>query len=1479
MTAHGQDEVPPPWRLPVPGGGVWSYALLVSVCALCYGNSLRGEFVHDDVWAIVNNPDVRPGSSLRNIFFNDFWGKRMADNTSHKSYRPLCILAFKLNVLLGGMTPLYFHVVNVLLHCAVTALLMLACERTVFQDRRLAFLTALLFAVHPVHTEAVSGIVGRADVLACLLFLLTFLSYTRSVDHSGSGDRFPPTVSAGWLALSLLLGTCAMLVKETGVTVFGVCVVYDVLVICQKPLVSRAPSPTREAERVRRCSGLAATVHPGCERRPFSPPASCSGPAWQRGQAGETSGSRESWRPSQQATGTRQGTSWTGRLASAGQTDAHTPVATKYVQRNGCYKTMTRTGQPCYRHTVPPGPGLDSPATDTLSLQDQDWTALLQTHCPSRTRTGQPCYRHTVPPGPGLDSPATDTLYVCVCESIGHCRYVCVCESIGHCRYVCVCVSIGHCRCVCVSIGHCRCVCVCEYWTLQVCVSIGHCRRNKVHFNSPVTIYAKCGSLCTLSFECIYCCFKLRVSEISQLFLLLKTLLELLLAVVVVVWEVTVIMSFRLWIMGGSMPLFSEQDNPASFSPHLLTRLLTYSYLLAFNAWLLLAPIVLCYDWQVGSIPLLESVWDVRNAATCLFGVAMVCLCLHCLASLQLEPVSCQPVLWEEGGCPRWAGARGTGVVLLRPHEGQKLENREVLVGILFLVFPFIPASNLFFRVGFVVAERVLYMPRTSQSEWFCRNMNRFGLSRRSAAGHCSAGVIAAVDDLLRQDGEAQRRVGCPRSTGGNTGTLTSGELPAAEGRLVVPDCSPASRLAQCCVPDAGGVKQLVIEMTEKQPKLGKWGSRSGRDLPALDDVSVSLRRVRSTVSTVAWEPAPPSFLKKRRLHSCGPSEAGSAHRRAQRRAQKRRAALRGDAREPGLLGFWRTPFTPFCCPISSSMGYCILVVHGLSRLCSVVGRWGAPALTLSLLLLLLLFSWKTVQQNETWLSREALFRSGIQTLPHNAKVHYNYANFLKDQGRNQEAIHHYETALKTGNKAESQALGFSHKALMLLAICFSDRDSSLFVYFSKRLYPRHASAMNNLGTLTRGAEEAERHYRRALEINPQHNRALFNLGNLLNLHFLAACCMVSMPVCTGALQGWSPSHNDSSLCEHGWSLVHSGNEPCLADQWIVTSFWSLEVDSRARGKEAEAEQLLRDSVQLGPHFADAYSSLASLLAEQRRFGEANEVYLQGIENCPDSSDLHNNYGVFLVDTGDGEGAAAHYQQAIQLKPSHYVAMVNLGRLLRSSGQNREAEAWYRRALQVTRRVEILTPLGALYYNTGRYEEALQVYREATELQPNNGEIWLALAQVLAMAGRAKEAEEMTFGILSKNTACVECYRLLSAIYSKRGSHNEALDALDKAIQLNMGDLAMKAELHFSKGNQLREMNLLEQAFQSYRLAVELNPDQSQAWMNMGGIQHIKGDYVLARVYYEKALQLSPGSRLLKENLAKLDRLEKRLHA
>lgn len=71
------------------------YTLVASVGALTYANSLHGDFVHDDIPAIVGNGDVNGGNSVLGVFGNDFWGTPMSDATSHKSYRPLTTLSFR----------------------------------------------------------------------------------------------------------------------------------------------------------------------------------------------------------------------------------------------------------------------------------------------------------------------------------------------------------------------------------------------------------------------------------------------------------------------------------------------------------------------------------------------------------------------------------------------------------------------------------------------------------------------------------------------------------------------------------------------------------------------------------------------------------------------------------------------------------------------------------------------------------------------------------------------------------------------------------------------------------------------------------------------------------------------------------------------------------------------------------------------------------------------------------------------------------------------------------------------------------------------------------------------------------------------------------------------------------------------------------------------------------------------------------------
>ncbi|XP_023287557.1 transmembrane and TPR repeat-containing protein 1 [Orussus abietinus] len=83
----------------------------------------------------------------------------------------------ELNYLTAGLTPMWYHATNIALHAAACILVTRVSLAVASLRPGFAALTGLLFAAHPVHTEAVTGIVGRADVLACIFFLLSFLAY------------------------------------------------------------------------------------------------------------------------------------------------------------------------------------------------------------------------------------------------------------------------------------------------------------------------------------------------------------------------------------------------------------------------------------------------------------------------------------------------------------------------------------------------------------------------------------------------------------------------------------------------------------------------------------------------------------------------------------------------------------------------------------------------------------------------------------------------------------------------------------------------------------------------------------------------------------------------------------------------------------------------------------------------------------------------------------------------------------------------------------------------------------------------------------------------------------------------------------------------------------------------------------------------------------------------------------------------------
>lgn len=164
-----------------------SLFLVLLAALLPYLNSLDNGFVLDDRELIVSNPYVQGSAALGALFTADFWEAQNQGRSNH--YRPVAMVSFALNHRLGGLEPLTCHLTNLLLHILVCVLLLLVLRRLLPRGM-LALTAALLFAVHPVHTEAVAAVGGRAHLLAALFFLAAWLV------HLAAFPRLPPAPRA-----------------------------------------------------------------------------------------------------------------------------------------------------------------------------------------------------------------------------------------------------------------------------------------------------------------------------------------------------------------------------------------------------------------------------------------------------------------------------------------------------------------------------------------------------------------------------------------------------------------------------------------------------------------------------------------------------------------------------------------------------------------------------------------------------------------------------------------------------------------------------------------------------------------------------------------------------------------------------------------------------------------------------------------------------------------------------------------------------------------------------------------------------------------------------------------------------------------------------------------------------------------------------------------------------------------------------------
>jgi tetratricopeptide (TPR) repeat protein len=199
--------------------------VLAAFSVLLYGNTLWGGFVWDDRAAIIGNKDVRGESNIFSILFeHDFWGQDITLVDSHKSYRPLTTLSFRLNHFIHGYSASGYHLGNIIIF-AITSVLVYKLATQWIASCYGPLTAALLFTFHPIHVEAVASLVGRADSLCGLFYIATLITYTESIRSKSTSILNNLLQFIPWMILSLM----ACLSKEIGITIYGILIIIELI--------------------------------------------------------------------------------------------------------------------------------------------------------------------------------------------------------------------------------------------------------------------------------------------------------------------------------------------------------------------------------------------------------------------------------------------------------------------------------------------------------------------------------------------------------------------------------------------------------------------------------------------------------------------------------------------------------------------------------------------------------------------------------------------------------------------------------------------------------------------------------------------------------------------------------------------------------------------------------------------------------------------------------------------------------------------------------------------------------------------------------------------------------------------------------------------------------------------------------------------------------------------------------------------------
>jgi tetratricopeptide (TPR) repeat protein len=285
--------------------------------------------------------------------------------------------------------------------------------------------------------------------------------------------------------------------------------------------------------------------------------------------------------------------------------------------------------------------------------------------------------------------------------------------------------------------------------------------------------------------------------------------------------------------------------------------------------------------------------------------------------------------------------------------------------------------------------------------------------------------------------------------------------------------------------------------------------------------------------------------------------------------------------------------------------------------------------------------------------------------------------------------------------------------------------EAAEFLSAGLELDPEYVDCHNALGIVRmqqRQYATAVVHFRRAVELNPYHAAARYQLGRLL--------------VQEGKLE--EAAKQFEHLLRSTPDDVRAGHERGPENPTVHKQLGNVLVKL---DRPRQAVTHLRAALLADPQNAETHFNLGQALCGLGEFDEGIVHYRRTLEIDPESAPTHNNWGIALCRQHRFEEGAEHFQEAVRIDPRFAQAYNNLGRALCNSGRTDEGMLQYRKAVSIDPRfAQAQRNLGAALETQRRTEDAIQAYREALAIDPQSAHAHFRLGRLLLQQGERESA-------------------------------------------------------------------------------------------------------------------------------------------